>query len=144
MRRSLDPVQPVFAYLGSPALTMSGTLRIEVGNILNLPVEIVGFDIHGATFLPPERRWLQAESAALLTDQADGVILRAFDAARVPVIRYVRFDVPLAEIHRLDSELDFMQELDVQVATRILGLSTTHMTLARPGYPDVLGGGAGE
>jgi len=131
IRRSLDPVQPVLAYLGSPALTMSGTVRVDVGNVLNLPVEIVGFDIHGATFLPAERRWLRDVSAELLTDRDGRIVLRAFDAARTPVIRYAHFDIPLTEIHRLDSELDFMQELDVRVATRILGLSTTHLTLAR-------------
>jgi hypothetical protein len=46
------------------------------------------------------------------------------------------FDLPLVEIHRLDSELDFMQPLDVQVITRVLGLSSTQMTLAQEGYPD--------
>jgi hypothetical protein len=137
MRRSLNPVQPVFAYLGSPTLSMSGTLRIEVANVLNLPVEIVGFDIHGATVLPPNREWLQGESNELFTNQADKTILRAFDTSRAPVIRYARFDIPLVEIQRLDNELDYMQELDVQVITRILGLSTTQMTLARQGYPDI-------
>jgi hypothetical protein len=137
IRRSLSPVQPVFATLGSPTLATSGTLRVDVANVLNLPVEIVGFDIHGATFLPADRQWLQGQSAELLTDDADHIVLRAFDAAGAPVIRYVRFDIPLVEIHRLDSELDFMQELDVQVATRILGLSTTHLTLAQGGYPDI-------
>jgi hypothetical protein len=144
MRRSLDPVQPVFAYLGSPALAMSGTLRVDVANILNLPVEVVGFDVHGATFLPAERRWLAGESVEVLTAHADRVVLRAYDATRAPVIRYARFDIPLAEIHRLDDELDFMQELDIQVATRILGLPTTRLTLAQPGYPDILAGGVGE
>jgi hypothetical protein len=144
MRRSLDPVQPVFAYLGSPELTDSGTLRIDVANVLNLPVEIVGFDVHGATNLPANRQWLQGESADLLTDHVSGVVLRAFDAARTPVVRYAHFDVPLAEIQRLDDELDFMQELDIQVATRILGLSTTHLTLARRGYPDVFTVGNAE
>jgi hypothetical protein len=144
MRRSLDPVQPVFTYLGSPTLAMSGTLRVDVANILNLPVEIVGFDVHGATFLPAERGWLAGESAELLTGHGDRVILRAFDANRAPVIRYARFDIPLAEIHRRDDELDFMQELDVQVATRILGLPTTRLTLAQPGYPDILAGGVRE
>ena len=70
-------------------------------------------------------------------DDTDKVVLRAFDAARAPVIRYVRFDIPLVEIQRLDNELDYMQEPDIQVITRILGLSTTHWTLARHGYPDV-------
>ncbi len=144
MRRSLDPVQPVFAYLGSPTLAMSGTLRVDVANVLNLPVEILGFDIHGATFLPADRGWLAGESAEVLTADADRVVLRAYHATRAPVIRYVRFDIPLDEIHRLDDELDFMQELDVQVATRILGLPTTRLTLAQPGYPDILVGGVGE
>ncbi len=137
IRRSLDPVRPVFAYVGSPTLAMSGTLRVDVGNVLNLPVEIIGLDIDGATFLPVDRGWLQDESTELLTDHVDKVVLRALDADRSAVIRYAHFDVQLADIQRLDSELDFIQELDIQVATRILGLSTTHLTTARHGYPDV-------
>jgi hypothetical protein len=69
------------------------------------------------------------------------VVLWTFDPAQVPVIRYAAFDIPLSEIHRLDSELDFMQPLDVQVITRILGLSATQMTLAQEGVPDVFVGG---
>ena len=137
IRRSLAPVQPIFAYLGSPTLALSATLRIDVANVLNLSVQIIGFDMNGATFVPADRQWLQGESVSLLTDHTDQVILRAFDAGQAPVIRYVRFDIPLTEIQRLDSELSFMQELDVTVVTRILGLSTTHSTLARHGYPDV-------
>jgi hypothetical protein len=117
---------------------MSGTIRIEVAGVLNLPVEIVGFDINGATFLAVERRWLQPESAALLTEDADKVVLKAFDPTQTPVIRFAHFDIPLLEIHRRDNEIDFMQELDVQVATRISGLSATHWTPAQPGYPEVL------
>jgi hypothetical protein len=135
--RSLDPVRPVFAYLGSPTLAMSGTLRVDVGNVLNLPVEIIGFDIDGATFLPVDRGWLEGESAGLLTDHVDKVVLRALDTDRSAVIRYAHFDIQLADIQRLDSELGFIQEMDVQVATRILGLSKTHLTTARHGYPDV-------
>ncbi len=138
MARSLDPVQPVFAYLGSPTLTMSGTIRVAVANVLNLPVEIVGFDIGGATFLPANREWLQDGAAELLLDDAGPIILRALDTTRAPVLRYVYFDLPLVEIHRLDNELDFMQEVDIQVATQIPGLSTAHLTLARQGYPDIL------
>lgn len=137
IRRSLDPVRPVFAYVGPPTLAMSGTLRMDVGNVLNLPVEIIGFDIDGATFLPVDRGWLRDESAELLTDHVDKVVLRALDTDRSAVIRYAHFDVQLADIQRLDSELDFIQESDIHVATRILGLSTTHLTTARHGYPDV-------
>jgi hypothetical protein len=144
IRRSLDPVQPVFAYLGSPTLAMSGTLGVDVANVLNLPVEIVGFDVHGATYLPANREWLHDDTAELLADHPNALILQAFDAARTPVIRYVHFDIPLAEIQRLDGELDYIQEMDVQVATRILGLSTTHLTLARRGYPDIFTLGVGD
>ncbi|MBN1888627.1 MAG: hypothetical protein JW850_11575 [Thermoflexales bacterium] len=139
IRRSLEPVQPVFAYLGSPAQAMSGTLRVEVGNILNLPVEILGFDIGGATFVPAERGWLAGGAACLLSqDDGTALVLRALDTARAPVICYTRFDIPLATIQGLDSELDGMHELELRLAARILGLSTTHMVPARQGYPDVL------
>ncbi|HEY73850.1 MAG: hypothetical protein DRJ03_13520 [Chloroflexi bacterium] len=144
MARSLSPVQPVFAHLGSPTLTMSGTIRVAVANVLNLPVEIVGFDIGGATFLPANRAWLQDGAAELLLDDTGSVTLRALDAERVPVLRYVYFDLPLVEIHRLDNELDFMQEVDIQVVTQIPGLSNTHLTLARQGYPDILAAEATE
>jgi hypothetical protein len=136
IRRSLSPVQPVLAYLGPPDMSSDGIVRVYVGNVLNLPVEIVGFDIHGATVLPAKREWLQDESTELLTGSADQIVLWAFAPAQVPVIRYVRFDVPLVEIHRVDAETDFVQALDVQVITRILGLPTTQMTLAQEGYPD--------
>jgi hypothetical protein len=144
MRRSLDPVQPVFAYLGSPTLALSGTLRIEVGNVLNLPVEVLGFDIGGATFMPVDVEWLPEGARELLTGHAGRVILRALDAQRAPVIRYARFDIPLVEIQRQDDELDFMQELDVRVATRILGLSTTRSTPAQRGVPDIFVVGGGQ
>jgi hypothetical protein len=137
IRRSLNPVQPVFAYLGPPEMSSDGIVRVYVGNTLNLPVEILGFDIHGATVLPANREWLQDESGGLLVGSADQIVLRGFAPAQAPVVRYVHFDLPLAEIHRVDDELDFMQPLDVQVITRILGLPTTQMTLAQEGYPDV-------
>lgn len=128
---SLDPGQPVFAYLGPPTLTMSGTMRIYVANVLNLPVEIVGFDIGGAAFLPADRSWLQGEPGDLLTGDADRVVLRALDASRPAMLHYVCFDLPLAEIHRLDSDLDFMQEVEIKVAAQIPGLPATHLTPAR-------------
>ena len=138
IRHSLEPVQPVFAYLGSPTLAMSATLRVYVGNVLNLPVEVIGFDIGGATFLPADGRWLADKSAGLLADQVDGVVLRALDPAQAQMGRYAQFDLSLIEIHRLDSELEFMQEVEVGVVTRILGLPRDHYTVARQGNPDVL------
>lgn len=137
LRRSLNPTQPVFAYLGSPDLSTEGIIRVEVGNVLNLPVEITGFDINGATFLPANRQWLPETADELLVEQPNSIALQAFNARQSPIIRYARFDIPLTEIYEVDKELDFMEEIDIQVVTRILGQNTTHMTLARPGYPDI-------
>jgi hypothetical protein len=138
IRRSLNPVQPVLAYLGPPETSSEGIVRLYVGNVLNLPIEIVGFDIHGATVLPANREWVPGDPMELLAGAADHIVLRAFAPAQVQPVRYVRFDLPLTEIHRLDAELDWMQPLEVQVITRIWGLSTTQMTLAQEGYPGVL------
>jgi hypothetical protein len=130
-------VHPVLAYLGSPELAVTGTLRIDVANALNLPIEIIGFDIGGATFLPAERRLLRPESDELAIDQPGGLVLRAVESGRTPLVRYAHFEIELTEIQRLDSELTFMQEPEVQVITRILGLSDTQITQARHGYPVV-------
>jgi hypothetical protein len=158
IQRSLNPVQPVSAYLGDPVLSISGTLRVEVGNVLNLPVEIVGFDIAGAIFLIIDHQWVSSESDSLLLDMSprgepsvggapsmggapsigggpEAVVLRAVDASQTPiVVQYADIDIPLTEIHRRDQEIDLMHEPDIQVVTRILGLTHTQRTLARSSY----------
>jgi hypothetical protein len=131
-------VQPVFAFLGDPRQAMSNTLSVAVGNIINAPVEIVGFDINGTAFLPAERQWLQPTSETLLAlPEADAVLLSAFDAAQAPVIRYAHFNIPLTAIHRVDAEIDFLQEPEIAVVVRLAGLSQTHVIPARYGSPDV-------
>jgi hypothetical protein len=138
IQRSLNPVQPVFAFLGDPRQAMSNTLSVAVGNIINAPVEIVGFDINGTAFLPAERQWLQPTSETLLAlPEADAVLLSAFDAAQAPVIRYAHFNIPLTAIHRVDAEIDFLQEPEIAVVVRLAGLSQTHVIPARYGSPDV-------
>ncbi len=160
IQRSLNPVQPVSAYLGDPAASVSGTLRIAIGNVLNLPVEIVGFDIAGATFLPLERQWISSnKSHDLLVEvshvhdtsstcemsrmrgvsptdsESEAVVLRAVDVAQTPiVVHYVHVEIPLKEIHHRDQEIDWMHNPDIHVITRISGLTHTQRTLARPSY----------
>ncbi len=142
IQQSLNPVQPVSAYLGDPASAVSGTLRVEIGNGLNLPVEIVGFDIDGATFLTLDRQWVSSESEGLLlaTPPTDGtpeaIVLRVVDPAPIPLVRYARVNIPLIEIHHRDQEIDFRHDPDIYVITRILGLTTTQRTHAHPAYRD--------
>jgi len=138
MRHSLNPVQPVFAYLGPPSMSTSATIQIDVANVINLPLEVLGFDIHGATFLEADPDWLRTDPSSvadLLVVQDEQIILNAADTH---VIRYVRFHLPLTEIIRRDSELDFMEPIEIRIATRILGLEDPQLTLAREGAPDLL------
>ena len=116
--------------------------RPEARRIAFQPAEEdLGFDLDGATFMPAERRWLQGEPAELLIDDPEQLVMRATAKDATPALRLAHFDIPLVEIQRQDSELDYMREMDILVVTRILGLSTTQVTLARHGYPDVLGQG---
>jgi hypothetical protein len=139
VRRSLDPVQPVFAFLDSslPAQSSDGyaVLRVHVGNVLNLPVEVVGFDVDGATFLPVAPEWVQPSTASLLVDGMDGVVLEALNPARFPVVEYVRFSIPLSAIHKVDQEIDYNRELEIHVATRVMSGATSRLTLAQHGLP---------
>jgi hypothetical protein len=136
IRRSLNPIQPVFAYLGPPTMTISATIQIDVANVINLPVEVLGFDIDGATFLEADPAWLRtAESAELVSVLGNQIILSATGSR---LIRYVRFHLPTTEIIRLDQETDFVHPIEVNVATRILGLDGHQFTLAREGPPDRL------
>ncbi|MGC9349792.1 MAG: hypothetical protein ACP5JG_16760, partial [Anaerolineae bacterium] len=142
MRRSLDPVDPVFAYLETPASPPYDALHVDVGNALNLPLEVLGFDINGATFIETDRAWIVEQSAAsvpsavLSSDSVPGAaapVLRAHNSARGSTIRYVRFNVPLTAIHAVDREMDFNRALDLRIAVRILGAEQTRLVPIRSG-----------
>jgi hypothetical protein len=136
IRRSLNPVQPVFAYLGPPRPSISATIQIDIANVTNLPVEILGFDVDGLTFLEADSSWLHTEaSTGLFDDRDDKVVLTA---SNTPILHYVRFDIPILEIIRLDEEINYRQPIEVHVATRILGLDTHQLTLAREGVAELL------
>ena len=144
MSRSLRPLQPLFAYLGPPTLAQEGIIQIDVANVLNLPLEIIGFDIDGATFLEVDPSWIQNEQEDLINNDDGKIILRAHANTQAPLVSYVRFHLPVSEILRWDDELDFMRELDIQVASRLVGLDDVQMTSARPGYPDPIAGQLGS
>ncbi|MCB8945979.1 MAG: hypothetical protein H6658_19710 [Ardenticatenaceae bacterium] len=119
MRQSLAPRQPIFATLGSPALSHEGLVQIDVANVLNLPIEIVGFDIDGAAFLEPDPAWLIS---------GEGYTLPAFDGQS---LHFTRFHLPLTALQ--DPELTFQQEPTIYIATRLVGQETVTLTPARPG-----------
>jgi hypothetical protein len=136
IRRSLNPIQPVFAYLGPPTMSISATIQIDIANVINLPVEVIGFDINGTTFLEADPAWLRTDAAAdLMSVHSNGIVLSATDSN---LVRYVRFHLPITEIVRLDEETDFMNPIEINVGTRILGLDGHQFTLAREGAPERL------
>lgn len=142
LRRSLNPAQPVLAYLGPPALSMEGIIQVDVANILNLPVEIVGFDFDGVAFLEANREWLQGEPVLLDTGL---IILPSYatsystsaDGVTAP-LTYTRFHIPLTKIIEQNSEIDFNHEITVNLISRLVGQENTILVPARAGYPPPL------
>jgi hypothetical protein len=141
IRASLDPVQAVLAYVEPPPSSASQTLHVEIANILNLPVEIVGFDMDGFTFWEADPHKVDSPSADLLVESADRLTLRSLGATRAPVVRFVSVDLQLHEILGPDAEFDPTDELEIRIITRVLGSSHTQETLAKWGYPPVLSAG---
>ena len=133
LRLSLHPLQPVIAQLGSPTLAQDAVIRVNVANALNVPLEILGFDIDGATFLDANPDWIVA-GHTYLQPGTDRLLLRPVDDNGG--LGFVTFDLPLAEIIGRDKELTFLNEVEIRVATRVLGLEDTQLTLAGSGLFD--------
>jgi len=128
LRQSLSPAQPILAYQRSSTEPDRGFLRIDVANAINLPVEILGFDIAGATFLEADQVQVAAASTEILEGFGDSIVLRAAALAGPSTLRFTQFGLPLDRINSVDSEADFSQDLDIRVAVRILGLEEIHLT----------------
>ncbi|MCD4738621.1 MAG: hypothetical protein K8R89_05105, partial [Anaerolineae bacterium] len=135
LQHSLNPVQPVFAYLVESTPGTYDELHFEVGNVLNLPVEIMGFDIAGATFQPVNRAWLPETPTELLVDVPDAIVLRAFGVGGTRSLCYMRIDVPLTAIHAVDREIDFNRPLNIRIAVRLLGSERVLLAPVQYGLP---------
>ncbi len=132
LRLSLRPTQPVIAQLGSPELAQDAIIRVNVANAINLPLEILGFDIDGATFLEADPAWIVGGETHLDLDD-NRIIIKPVDKESASGLKFVTFDLPVTTIIERDRELDFLNEIEIQVATSILGLPDTQLTPASPG-----------
>lgn len=133
IQRSLNPIQPIFAYLGPPS---SSNIQVDVANVFGLPVEIVGFDIGGTTLLEVNPEWIQGEDPNLLVnDKAGQIILYPQDTS---ALNYMQFNIPLVDLQRLNVELDGLSDIELSVATRLVGLEDIQLTQAQSGYPPPL------
>lgn len=138
IRRSLSPIQPIFAYVVPNTGPGFDMLRIDVANRLNLPVEILGFDLDGATFVDVEDVQVGTTSDEVIPRLGDGVTLRAADYEGAEVIRYTRFRIPLADVHRVDEEAVFDDQMQVQLAVRLLGANEVQFVSAAEGFAQPL------
>jgi len=131
IRRSLNPVRPIFAHLADPTPETYGVLRVGVANVTQLPVAILGFDVGGLTFVELDPAW-QHDAQDERVPNADGVVLRAHDAGSR--VRYVHFDIPLALV-AAQAKLDPHGDFTLSVAARVAGTSGRVLTPAQPETP---------
>lgn len=125
IRQRLVPQQMVYAHVQELPVEVASSLLIEVGNLMDLPVEIVGLEV-GDTTLEASAAWRPADSQGALLS-TDGLVLRALpeDARSLP---YVRLQVPLPEgVTPVEGEL--------RLLTRVWGLEAAHAQPVLFNYP---------
>jgi hypothetical protein len=134
LHRSLNPAQPVLAYSDPIAATTATSILVFVANPLNLPVEIVGFDVDGATFLEIDPAWL-TDGSALVTNALPGVVLSAHAGGEMVPLRYVHVALPLPTAVAQDAELTGHFDPEIWVATRVAGSDAIVYTIVQSGVP---------
>lgn len=124
LQRSLDPQQPVLASLSAVA-DDPAVVQVTVANLLNVPIELLGFDVAGATFVPLDPDWLLEPTAAVR--EVDGRVQLPAQAGDVGKgLTYVRFQIPLGQLQ--DEEIDGYDGLQMQVATQVVRQSQRRLT----------------
>jgi hypothetical protein len=132
IRQTLDPYQMVYAYAPNFPPVHSEVIEVEIGNLLEQPVEVTGFAV-ADRFLPVEADWVAPESEGDVVSQPEDsqtLVLAPLpvDAAYMP---YVQLQVPT-------DALLFTDTIDLPtlgVVTRLWGLTTTHTDTVVLGYP---------
>lgn len=128
IRQVLTPLQTTYAYIPATQPDPS-VLALDVGNLLDLPVEIVGLEVAG-TAVPAQAAWVAPESADRIVADAlpEAVVLRPVDLS-APDMPYVRLRVPRAALPTLD------EASSPKLVTRIWGLTTTLTRTLIADYP---------
>ncbi len=128
MRAQLAPALPIVAYVADdPA-----GLRLELGNLQPLPVEVVGLDLGGNAFVPLKMEWVVEADRDLLLATSETLTLRALTGV---VPRLVRVRVPAAVLLSGDGE--------VEVLVRLVGPEMPEILVtAQDAYPTLPAPGA--
>ncbi len=130
LRQMLTPYQTVYAYVENPAPDASEALDLQVGNLVDLPVEVISLEIGGET-LPASESWVTADSAHRIVPppatDGDRLVLRALpdEATSMP---YVHLQVPSLAPTATTASPPIL-------TTRLWGMTRVHTTTVLPGYP---------
>jgi hypothetical protein len=129
-RLRLTPIQTTYAYRVRAADVQatslpSDTLMLEVGNLMDLPVELVAVSVDGVEF-PTSTAWMDADSPYSVPpppEAPDLLVLRALapDAAALP---YVRLTLPLTATF----------DAEIELHSRVWGVTETIVQPVRPSY----------
>jgi hypothetical protein len=137
IRQMLHPYQTTYAYVHRPSEKneLQTNLHIDVGNLLDLPVEIVGIEVGGA-MSPARSEWVVPESGDLVVPSPNALVLRPLDplATYMP---YVHLRIPYPAIVPTDT----LNIPEINIVTRLWGLTTTHTQTVLPGYSSPLAQG---
>ncbi len=128
LQRSLQPQQPVFANYVAAENTPAGVLQLEISNVVNLPVEIVGLDFGDALFLETQSDWVIDGEENLLRSPDAPVVLKSF----ADDLSFIQLEIPLTTIYA--NSPDSLAAADMQLAVRIWGTEQTNLTPVRPGF----------
>ena len=130
IQRSLQPQQPIFTTYVAAEATPIGVLQLEIGSVVNLPVEIVGLNFGSDTYLEIQPDWVIGGAENVLADTAKPLVLKPF-ANTMPI---VLLEIPLTAIYGVNPNDTTLNANDILVESRILGTETSTLTPVRPGF----------
>ncbi|MCB0034206.1 MAG: CotH kinase family protein [Anaerolineales bacterium] len=121
LRESLNPAQPLLAFMGPQNKMEEGVLEIHLTNLTTLPLEIVRLEIGDEQLLEIRPLWLIEGSGADVVQQDGRFFLRPIDHSQTAVLHYTLLHIPLTAL----GETDFLQEPEIRIVTRLIGQPET-------------------
>ena len=118
---------------GSGADSVADTAPVDVGNVLDFPVEIVGLIVDGEE-IPADPAWVDpasAERVHALPEGESALLLQPLPLEG-SLLEYVRLNVPQQALGPMGTTPD------VQLVTRVWGLTQTYTQTVAPNYPTPL------
>lgn len=136
LRELLNPLQMAYAYV--PADPPSDHLSIDIGNLLDFPLEIVGVHINN-TFIPTELDWIAQDSTNLMVPvniTAGALIMKPL-RLEAQHIQYAHFTIPSLP----NGVAESLSTSTIQLETRIWGLTQTITQPVITSYPNIYSNG---